>query len=118
MSLSCYCDGDGEWWYIPPSDYSTLSTKRFRRCRSCGERIAPGELCTRHYCYRACGHEIEERIYGDDGVPIADAYLCERCSDLYYSIDELGYCYTMGDDLRSLVQEYAKMTSAARAGEM
>lgn len=113
MSLSCYCSDDGDWWYIPPNDYSTLATVRSRRCRSCEERIAPGDLCTRHECYRHWEHEIEERIYGDDGVPTADAYLCERCSDLYWSLDDLGYCYTMGDDLRELVREYAKMHARA-----
>jgi len=115
MSLSCYCSDDGDWWYIPPHDYSALATKRARKCRSCGARIAPGDLCTRHECYRTWTHEIEERIYGDDGVPMPDAYLCERCSDLYYSLDELGYCYTMGDDLLALVREYGEMTAAARA---
>jgi hypothetical protein len=110
MSLSCSCDGDYDWWYIPDADYSTLTTKRSRKCWSCGERIQVGALVLRCDCFRYAESEVEIRIYGEGNeVELAPRYLCERCADLYLSLAELGYCINMGDDVRELVKEYAEM---------
>lgn len=109
MSLSCYCGDDYEWWYNPPNDYSYLDTKRSRKCCSCGERIAVGELQATFECWKFAEHEVERRIYGDDGMPLAAKHMCERCADLYYSLEALGYCITLGDDMRDLVAEYAEL---------
>ena len=56
-------------------------------------------------------HEIEERIHGDE-VQMPDHFMCEECAGLHFSLDDLGYCYTVGDDVRELVREYAQMQTA------
>ena len=107
MSLSCDCGGDYDWYYEPyePEDYTTLQTKRRRRCCSCNVLIDIGAICLRFYCHRPPRHDIEEGIYGDE-VPMADKYLCEECSDLYFSFTELGFCINLGENMLDLVQEY------------
>jgi hypothetical protein len=115
MPLSCYCDDDGDWWHIPPNDYSVLDTKRCRKCASCGERIPVGATVLKMDCYRSPSDSmgIEESIYGDE-VPMAPKYLCERCGDLYLSLAELGYCLNLGEDMRELVRDYAEMQREQR----
>lgn len=107
MSLSCSCDDEFDWYYLEPSDFSTLTTKRSRKCCSCGSRIAVGSDCARFERYRAPVTDIEERIQGDE-VPLADKWMCEECGGLYFSLTDLGFCINLGsENMRSLVQEYA-----------
>ena len=114
MTLSCYCDydwpepGSVRWFW--PNDYSTLQTKRSRKCCSCGERIEGGATVAAYTRYKVPEFEIELSIYGeggDDGPPRATWYHCEECADLCFSLQELGFCLYIGDDMRSLVREYA-----------
>ena len=113
MSLSCSCGdyepepGDVTWW--PPEDFTVLTTKRSRPCHSCGSRIQPGSVCTETIRVKTPESEIEIRIYGEDsddrGPPRASWWMCEACSDIYFSLDELGYCVEMGD-MHQLLTEY------------
>lgn len=121
MSLSCSC---GDWesepgmvmWYIP-ADYEKYRGKRRTRCDSCGCKIAPGDTCTIWARYKVPESEIEIRIYGEDGAIKRSPFLhCERCADLFFSLDELGYCVDPRDDMRVLVKEYAEMKRIERAG--
>jgi len=98
MTLSCSCEFDDlEWFYNSPTDYQTLDTVRRRRCYSCKNQIELGAITTKFESYRMPRTDIEERIYGDDGeVPMASKYMCEECSDLFFSLTELGYCFTLG----------------------
>jgi ferredoxin len=110
MPLSCYCDDYGDWFHEPPDDYSTLDTKRCRKCASCRERIPVGALVLKMFRYHFPRDEIQQRIYGycdDAQIPMASRYLCERCGDLYLSLTELGYCLNLGEDMRELVRDYA-----------
>lgn len=113
MSLTCEheSDGDADWFYTQPEDFSILSIKRSRRCCSCGERIAVGSLVLKFYCNRPPKNEIEERIYGDDyeAVPMPTRYMCEPCGDLALNLKELGYCTPPGDDMRETVKEYSEL---------
>ena len=34
--------------------------------------------------------------------------MCETCSDLYFSLLELGFCINLGDDMSELVKDYAE----------
>ena len=108
MSLSCSCSEDGDRWHYGPQDYSPLATKRSRKCVSCGSRIAVGDLSVRFERARIPNNDIEERIYGDE-VAMPPAFMCERCGDLCNSLDELGFCINLGDDMRELVKEYAEV---------
>lgn len=115
MSLSCYCGdaSDGAWWYYGPSDYTRLTTKRGRRCCSCRDLIPVGTLAVEFTRERAANGYIEERIHGDE-VSIPSWWMCERCGDLYFSLDELGFCITLSDDMRALVREYGEMQREER----
>lgn len=102
MSVACDCDTDSDWYYYPPKDFENLSTKRSRKCFSCGERIAIGDECASFDRYRRTNDwdwgGLEERIYGDE-YPLATWYACETCAGLYFSIAELGYCVMIGDGM-------------------
>jgi len=106
MSLSCDCGmGDYDYYYIPPSDYSTLSTRRRQRCCSCGSLISVGATVAEYGRYRSPYNDIEERIYGDE-VPLASKYHCEECADVFFSLQELGFCLTLGDSVKDLLEQY------------
>lgn len=124
MGLSCECDYehdfcDHEWLWYTPNDYGVLSAKRSRKCVSCGDRIEVGAVVACFERRRGARYAVEERLWGDDGVPLASWFHCERCADLFFSITELGYCISLNDDMRELVKEYAAMAKekALPAGE-
>lgn len=104
MSLSCYCDfedSDGPEWY-PPEDYSTFTRNRRTRCASCNELIDTGATVI-----------VFERFLTDEWgeeKEIPDKYHCERCADLWWSLQELGFeCIHYSDNMLHLVKEYAEM---------
>jgi len=114
MSLSCTCDHDlsiydVSWLWCWPSDYTTLTTKRAKRCCSCNRLIKPGETVAAYERERAPVSAIEERIHGDgEPVPLAAWYHCEICADLAASLEALGFCFQIDDDMRALVRSYAE----------
>ena len=103
MSLSCSCSDDYEWFFEEPSDYSTLQTSKRKRCWSCKELIDIGSVCMQFETYRPPRDDIEERINGDE-VYMADKYYCESCSDIFYSLKELGFCMVLGDMNEALLE--------------
>lgn len=109
MSLSCasYADGgDGDWWWESNFNLYALDTKRGRKCCSCGTPIKVGEQCAIVHRSRSPKNDIEERIH-DDQVPMATWYLCETCDDLAVSLDELGFCFSLGDQsIADQIREY------------
>jgi len=114
MGLMCECDTDfcpepGDWyWYSSPKDYSVLPFKKRRKCCSCDELIDVNGVATKHDRVKVPDTDIEISIYGEDGeIPIAADWMCERCSDLYFSLSELGYCVSPRDDMRELTKDYA-----------
>ena len=112
MSLSCDCgwgDGDYDWYFWPADDYEELSTKRRRRCRSCGELIALGALCLRFTRTREPRTEVELRMYAEndfEAIALADWYHCEACADQWFNLTELGFCMQPDDDMRENLREY------------
>lgn len=117
--LSCYCDygDDADWWFIDTEGVAPLATKRMRRCCSCKDRIAVGDDCKAFTRWRNIGYsdpEVLVRIYGEGGeYPLPAWYLCDRCAGLYESLDGLGFCNLLGQDLRKVCREYAEMQRAA-----
>lgn len=117
MSLSCSCGDDGEysWWFFAPTDYTTLTTRRRRRCCSCKALIDKGSVCAKFERRREAQHDIEISIYGEGPeIPMADWWMCERCADLYFSLDELGYCVNPEESMLELVKEYSEMKDDER----
>ena len=66
--------------------------------------------------WRAAEEKIYGEFQGDNGVPLAPKYLCERCADLLFSLTELGYCERPWEDQRELVREYAEMHADFKPG--
>ena len=110
MSLSCSCDFDGDydWYFYAPDDYSTLETSHRKRCSSCNTLVDIGSTIARFECYRQPKWEVEISIYGEDGeIPIADKILCEECADIYFSLYELGFeCISPTENMRGLAIEH------------
>ena len=102
-------DGDYAWYCTQPSDYSTLRTKRGRRCCSCNALIKVGSISLEFERERYAKTDIEDRIYGDGpDVPMPSQFHCETCADLYLSLTELGFeCVSPDEDMRELVKDYA-----------
>ncbi|MCF8156331.1 MAG: hypothetical protein K9K35_10035 [Rhodoferax sp.] len=112
MSLSCPFDGDEfEWWWEFETDTKPLATKRARKCRSCGARIAVGDQCGKVSRHRNPGNEIEERIYGDE-VPMPSWWLCETCTDLAAAVHEMGMCFELdGKSIKDQIAQYRRETT-------
>ena len=116
MGLLCECPGcdfdPGQHIWDDPEDYTTLATKRTQRCCSCKELIPVGAICAEVTRTKVPKTEVEEKIYGefegDNGIPLASKYLCEKCADICFSLSELGYCTQPWEDQRELVKEYAE----------
>lgn len=127
MPLGCGCDWEPEpgmvCWY-GPDDYSTLDTKRSRVCENCGHKIEPGALVAKFRRYKVPEHDIEERIYGDgyeSGVPRAPQFLCEKCADQWFSLDELGFHCVSPQEVTDCIRDYPALygpesRSAMRTG--
>lgn len=109
MGLSCDCDmGDGDSWsYTQPEDYSVLSTRRRKRCCSCKILIGVGDTVVKFERTQPLAYDsIAAKIYGDD-YPLAPWYMCESCGDLYFSLDELGFCiYIDQESMPQLLKQY------------
>ena len=111
MPLTCYCDdGEFDWYYRRPNDYSEMpERKRRTRCSSCGSLLNAKDTVTEFECYREPSSDVEYEIY-DDQVPLASKWLCETCSDLWFSLDDLGFkCVAPDEPIRDLVREYAEL---------
>lgn len=105
MGLSCSCEWDGEGWYFyPAEEFSLFGGKRSTRCCSCGDKIRPGDEAGKFVRERGAISDIEERICGTE-ISLAPWWMCERCAGLYFALDELGYCVTLGDDMRELAKD-------------
>lgn len=113
--LSCSCENDdAEWWYDDTKDVAPLATKRMRKCCSCKTRIAVGDDCKPFPRWRNVNSysdpEVLVRIYGEGGeMALPTWHLCDRCAGLFESLDSLGFCDLLGQDLRAVCREYAQM---------
>lgn len=112
--LSCKCifdPDDCDWFYYHPNDFTTLKTKRGRRCSSCKNLIKVGSVCARFDCVRYPKDEIEEKIYGSGNeIYKPPFYLCERCGEIWFNLTELGYCLDPLENLENDLKEYWKLT--------
>ena len=112
LACECYTD-DPQWWYDDTAQVAPLATKRMRRCCSCKERIGVGDECRAVTRWRSPEPgSVAERLHGDE-EPLATWYLCDRCAGLYESLDDLGFCGLLGQDLRATCREYAQMQREA-----
>ena len=109
MSLSCYCDFDGDYWYETAEVGAPLNTKRGRKCCSCGARLSVGDECFELMIFRSPKEGYEENRY-PDGVPLASNYRCPKCDELAGALRAAGYCIPIGDNVNALLREYWEIT--------
>jgi hypothetical protein len=91
MSIcSCYFD-DPEFFYEKIGEPKPFNLKRRKRCINCKKLINQGTEC----------QELDIWRYNENGDEkhSASRWLCEKCSDLSMSLDELNACYSLGGDL-------------------
>jgi hypothetical protein len=89
--LSCHCGNYYDWYFVVDEGFNNhkLSTRTRKRCCNCKKLIKISSICSK----------IERFKINEAGdKKLSDWYLCERCSDLAESIEEQGYCYTLGED--------------------
>lgn len=96
MSLSCECSNEYEFMYHHPDDYSI--SDNHTKCCSCNKTIIAGSLLTCFECFET----------DDDGdeIIMPDLFMCEKCSDIFYSLYELGFCISLGENMLDLLDEY------------
>lgn len=99
MSLSCDCNIDCyDYYFEPPKDFSIFQQHRRKRCCSCNELIEIGADCGKFAIY-----ELDE--YGDQ-IYKPYKFMCEECTGLFFALEDLGFCLTLGGDMHHLVEEY------------
>ena len=101
----------------PPEDYSTLDTKRNRKCACCSATIYPGDLTANFRRWKVLDHDVEIVIYGDSsehGPYRAPHYLCEDCADQYFNLTELGFCFNYTQTREALEEYRALMTDPSK----
>lgn len=118
MPLSCsiwdFNDNGDSWYFYPPEDYLTYNKPRRKSC-SCGSMISHGTLCAKFLRFRSARSFIEERIRGHE-VVLADMYLCERCADLYFSFQDLGFVAVCpNENMLELAREYRAIYQSHKA---
>lgn len=105
MPLTCECSDDSDWYYESPNDYTTLTTSKRKRCVSCRNLIELNAICLEFECWRRPVSEIEENIEGDQ-IYLASKYMCEECGDIFFSLEELGFCLYLNEPMKDLLDEY------------
>lgn len=123
MPLSCGCDDYPEpgmiWTEWGGQEYITFEGLRRKRCTNCNCQISPGDTVIKFNKYKAPEHDVEIAIYGEEGqIPRAPSYLCERCADVWFSLQEAGFdCvgpWEVGeclDDYVELAKEQAELAA-------
>lgn len=120
MGLSCSCDYDGDydWYYTSPNDYSVMPYRSRRvRCASCKKFIEQGAVCTEFWCHRPGRSDYEMMRFGEDydAIELASKWHCEECADIYFSLYELGFhCIAPDEDMFELAREHKQLTSSRR----
>ena len=116
MSLSCSCgwdvdDYDTAIWVA--NDYKEYPSWRGQRCCSegCDSLVRKGDICLEIKRTRA-GTEWEDirgiaAIDDPEAIQIASHYMCERCADLFFSFEDLGFeCVSPYENMIELAKEY------------
>jgi hypothetical protein len=116
VSLSCSCewgDEESDWYWWPPKEYSEYKRKRGVKCCCDGCDTLIRRSAVTGIVRRTRSGTMWEDDHGvgfvDDpeSVNLANAYMCEECTDMYFSLDDLGFeCVTPYENMRDLCKEY------------
>ena len=117
MPLACDCHDDSfeqYWW--PADDYSVMPKRRARkRCQSCRTLIDHGSIVAVFRRTRYARDDYELNRFGDDAeaIEMAPVHLCEECSDIWFSLQELGFeCVSPYENQRELAKEHAALQTS------
>jgi len=115
MPLSCSCgewDGEGVGWNFPDDFVQFMGTKthKRKRCCSCKAMIQLGSPCLEFERFRPPLSDIEEKIYGEESVPLASWFMCEPCGEIFLNLDALKYCVDLNESMPELLSEYHELT--------
>ena len=108
MPLTCYCDGDADWYFEAAEDFAPLQASRRKRCASCESLIDLEADSLAFRCWRSPKTDIEENIYGEE-VPMATKYHCETCGGLFMALTERDYCIDPTESMRALAREQGQI---------
>ncbi len=113
MSLSCSCDfdkDDHESWYYFPTNFTTLTTTKRKRCKSCDDLIDKGSVVVEFENWRHPTDEIEERCKGEE-IQIASFFMCEKCGEIFLNLSALGFCMDLDySTMQRCLADYHQMT--------
>lgn len=92
IGSECNDLSSASWYhYGYPNTYTVLNFKRRKRCISCSALINNGEHGIAFGRYRATKQDsVEEKILGDE-KQISDGHFCEKCTDILFNLEDLGY---------------------------
>ena len=118
MPLSCDC-GDFDpsdldrWWY-GPNDYTEMpKRKRRARCVSCKDLIENSAVVTRFDWYRH-PNQFEDEKLGWSEVGFSTDWMCETCSDIFFSLTELGFCMNLDTPMREHLADYHSLYGSTK----
>ena len=111
--ISCGCnydgpDNPGDQWFYSPDKFSIFDKPRRKRCLSCKRLINRGEPCLEFDRKRLPWSDIEERILGDE-ITMPPVYMCEQCGEIYFNLEDIGYCVLVGN-MQEALEEYHDIT--------
>jgi hypothetical protein len=118
MGLSCSCpDGDFDYYYEQPEDFTVLPTSKRKRCCSCKTLIDKNATVLQFNRFRYPKPDsIEERIEGEGcEIYIAPFWMCESCGDQYMNLTALKFCVDPTENMVELVKEYAEVYGKKKA---
>jgi len=98
MTLSCDCDLNTDFFCEAVGEFMELKGKHCVRCLSCSELIGIGSICLKF----VRGYTNED---GDEHIT-GHFYYCESCGDLFCSLEDLGFCIVMNENMHEVLEEY------------
>lgn len=112
MGLSCDCgdfnEGDYDRWWYAPADYTEMpARKRRAKCLSCKKPIDTGAIVGEFERLRQPTGFEYETLGWEEGVHLASSWMCEECTDIFFSLTELGFCMDIDSgSMQSYLREY------------
>ncbi len=94
----------GQWYWIGPSDFSIYNKKRRKKCFSCNDMIELNSYVAEFQRGRSPYSDIEAAICGDE-ILMAPIYFCEKCADIYFNLEDLGYNVSLMN-MNEALEEY------------
>jgi hypothetical protein len=113
MGLSCGCnfewDGESVALYNPRDFVKMPWFDRRKKCMSCGKFINTGEQVAKFEVFRGPQWDYEINRFGEGAeIQMADRYYCGHCSEIFFNLDELGFCINTHEKMDDVLAEYKK----------